>query len=263
MIGNGQENGANCFKEWSRLVYDYSSLKLTLDDDILPALSGIAALYHRRFGGVYLAGMWKEALPCSLLWCRQMFLSQEDRPYLAPTWSWASSTANLLPDEFVLETLRSRHTKDIAYVKDAKCQAGEINPSEKITGGLLILEAPLLAVKIKLCDKHSRHGYMSFSIVSPPISRPEGETDWWNRLDYFVEERNCSAFDDDDFWLLSITIVSGWNHASELYGLLLRRSPGDPNSFERIARYKCYLRRRILWSQKWFFDIKFRTQNDS
>ncbi|KAG4436101.1 hypothetical protein IFR05_008421 [Cadophora sp. M221] len=78
---------------WRRLLGNYTSRKLTMADDKLPAISGLATMFHRLHGGEYLAGIWKHELPSGLLWRRSfrqyapLVLSQS---YRAPSWSWAS-----------------------------------------------------------------------------------------------------------------------------------------------------------------------------
>ncbi|XMA13327.1 hypothetical protein WAI453_006118 [Rhynchosporium graminicola] len=52
---------------WSRIVNNYASKVLTNGNDILPALSGLAKRFQAAGSGGYLAGLWREDLPLSLL----------------------------------------------------------------------------------------------------------------------------------------------------------------------------------------------------
>ena len=61
---------------------------------------GIARAFHSEHGFTYLAGMWKEQLPSSLLWyirilpsrnMAELFLTREPRSESVPTWSWFAS----------------------------------------------------------------------------------------------------------------------------------------------------------------------------
>jgi hypothetical protein len=80
---------------WEILVTDYSRCKLTKAQDKLIALAGVTEDVWKlqranlRVDGVYLAGIWKQYLPHSLLW---KVKPEGKRPevYCAPTWSWAS-----------------------------------------------------------------------------------------------------------------------------------------------------------------------------
>jgi hypothetical protein len=76
---------------WNWIVEDYTRRHLTMAGDKLPAISGVAREYGEAFGATYLAGMFEEILPESLLWSVQKG-TQRMRPsfYRAPTFSWAA-----------------------------------------------------------------------------------------------------------------------------------------------------------------------------
>ncbi|KAM0438516.1 hypothetical protein ACHAPT_001265, partial [Fusarium lateritium] len=78
---------------WERLVSQYSRSELTLAEDKLVALSGVAKLFRQAFGDRYLAGLWWSPLARLLCWSRDTFEDNEARvrpDYRAPSWSWAS-----------------------------------------------------------------------------------------------------------------------------------------------------------------------------
>ncbi|KAI8948878.1 heterokaryon incompatibility protein-domain-containing protein [Xylaria longipes] len=88
----------SCLLEWHRLVEMYSMRKLTLRDDKLPALSGLAAYFSRQLSvkscamdlsNQYLAGLWSNDIIGELCWeCRGGGIRPAE--YRAPSWSWAS-----------------------------------------------------------------------------------------------------------------------------------------------------------------------------
>jgi hypothetical protein len=101
---------------WKRLVEQYSTRKLTMDSDKLPALSGLANMIARETGDTYLAGLWKSNLLEELNWCVKAYEpthqcddSEHDHAmppatksavkypdkYRAPSWSWASIDAEI------------------------------------------------------------------------------------------------------------------------------------------------------------------------
>ena len=53
---------------WSRIVYYYMPRDLTNENDKLPALSGLAQIYHRKTGDSYLAGLWRNSILHDLCW---------------------------------------------------------------------------------------------------------------------------------------------------------------------------------------------------
>ena len=58
--------------QWARLVQAYSTLRLTREEDKLPALAGLAAAFHSRAAaandGRYLAGVWERCFADHLAW---------------------------------------------------------------------------------------------------------------------------------------------------------------------------------------------------
>ena len=77
-------------RTWSKIINEYSHLELSKSGDILPAISGIAKSFGTATGWEYVAGMWKETMPRSLLWYTDK-PSYRRVPWQAPTFSWAST----------------------------------------------------------------------------------------------------------------------------------------------------------------------------
>ena len=77
-----------------------SELALTFTSDRLPALSGIVREIQRKLGDRYIAGLWLTDLPRGLTWFNPYYRLHKELaqgyndcalPYVAPSWSWASS----------------------------------------------------------------------------------------------------------------------------------------------------------------------------
>lgn len=85
---------------WSDIVQGFTARQITLEKDRLPALAGLAERYRAETGSTYLAGIWVEDLPKSLLWTRPYECSVLSKPitYRAPTWSWASLEGEVSSD---------------------------------------------------------------------------------------------------------------------------------------------------------------------
>jgi hypothetical protein len=83
---------------WAMLVSAYSQTSLTYPRDRLVAFSGVARKY-RAFAGFrddeYVAGLWRPDLAWQLLWdvVAPWENNDESTPYRAPSWSWASPSA--------------------------------------------------------------------------------------------------------------------------------------------------------------------------
>ena len=80
---------------WLSLVQEYTRCKLTKDEDILIAMSGLAKQWSATFPDQYLAGIWKQSLAEGLVWHGEArvprYSGGECCPtWRAPSWSWAS-----------------------------------------------------------------------------------------------------------------------------------------------------------------------------
>lgn len=79
---------------WSGVLTEYQPLEISLAEDRLPALAGIAKHYQEAFGGKYVAGMWEEDLILQLGWqCNGKAVTAPTEASDAaqrPTWSWVS-----------------------------------------------------------------------------------------------------------------------------------------------------------------------------
>jgi hypothetical protein len=76
---------------WHNVVDSYGQTRLSFPTDRLIALSGIAREVQAMLQTTYVAGMWQNQLPDSLLWyCGHENRSALTPKYIAPSWSWAS-----------------------------------------------------------------------------------------------------------------------------------------------------------------------------
>ena len=133
-----------CRQKWHKVIKQYSQRKLTIEDDKLPAVGGLA----RRFaletvskngtsipGNRYLAGLWWDNIIRDMCWRINNHRHSRERPgrYRAPTWSWAS--VNGVVDFFNTDT-------DLAVVQEAHVDLDTLeNPFGRVTGGWIWLRA--------------------------------------------------------------------------------------------------------------------------
>jgi hypothetical protein len=81
---------------WHAVVSDYSRMALTKQDDIFPAVSGLAKSVIKSTGWEYVAGLWKENMITDLVWyTSDPQLASRCVPWRAPTFSWASIKNNI------------------------------------------------------------------------------------------------------------------------------------------------------------------------
>ncbi|KAK4106654.1 HET-domain-containing protein, partial [Parathielavia hyrcaniae] len=77
---------------WAELVQHFTQRLLTIKEDRLNAVAGIAADLQRLWADEYLYGLWKHCFVQLLAWLTvpPASLSSGGRSSRAPTWSWAS-----------------------------------------------------------------------------------------------------------------------------------------------------------------------------
>ncbi|KAF2690681.1 HET-domain-containing protein [Lentithecium fluviatile CBS 122367] len=103
---------------WHRIVEQYSKRDLTVPNDKLPAISGIAHKIKEATESSYFAGVWEHNIASDLLWSTCLtampdahYFSPET--YRAPSFSWASLDTPVSfysPDEDERETFNSSIT---------------------------------------------------------------------------------------------------------------------------------------------------------
>lgn len=147
------------WKDWQDVVTKYSRRKLTMEDDKLPALAGLAKHFGANFGSKgesstnsdrYLAGLWRNDIVKELCWSRE----RNDQPgrnplqsYRAPTWSWASMSCGIKFD--------FPGMAELVVIEDAYTELDTPeSPFGKVTGGLIRLRV----IKIRAFgNKNSGH----------------------------------------------------------------------------------------------------------
>lgn len=138
---------------WRNLVAMYSRCQLTLSEDKLPAISGLAGdvMSKSKPGqspGRYLAGIWESDLLNSLTWCTSLNQSRNvrDFQYRAPTWSWASVDSPVIFLHRFNEISSQKGAQERLEVLD--CYAvlrSDISPFGQVSRGLLRVRGRLVA----------------------------------------------------------------------------------------------------------------------
>ncbi|MCJ1377964.1 hypothetical protein MMC17_001060 [Xylographa soralifera] len=85
--------GCTRFTIWYDLVSGYSCRQLTLPEDRLTAISGLADLFAQILQDQHIWGLWRRDMPAGLLWTVQV--TGIPRRLAAPSWSWVSITGEL------------------------------------------------------------------------------------------------------------------------------------------------------------------------
>ncbi|KAF1832342.1 hypothetical protein BDW02DRAFT_600061 [Decorospora gaudefroyi] len=83
------------YQRWLQVVDMYAACNLSFEDDVFPAISGLARRFNEALDDVYLAGLWQGDLVRGLMWqthqdSKPNFSEDRAYAYRAPSWSWAS-----------------------------------------------------------------------------------------------------------------------------------------------------------------------------
>ena len=121
------------YDRWYDLIKQYSTLELTYETDVFPALSGIAGFVQNATGDGYVAGLWRNDLQRGLLW--SVVEPEESlEVWRAPSWSWASVKAGVMFHDFEDPNEDRSWDLDCVAVKgvDVVVPARERNPFGKV-----------------------------------------------------------------------------------------------------------------------------------
>lgn len=118
------------YSRWFAIVRDYTGRKLTVQSDILPALSGLASAFQNLLRDEYCAGLWKNDIVRGMCWARSTLpkrdfraikAGQKERHDYLPSWSWASviggRVINSLEEEYTWPFIQVEETAQILYVR--------------------------------------------------------------------------------------------------------------------------------------------------
>lgn len=128
---------------WKDIIKDYSGRKLSLSEDRLPALAGIAAELQKVWKDDYVAGMWRRCLVRYLGWRRAG--DKEDAKSVtasqSPSWSWVSFQGSV----WVFQI----HHEEAEVLDVASTLVDENSPFGPVHDGSLVLRAPFLPSEVR------------------------------------------------------------------------------------------------------------------
>ena len=121
------------YDRWYDLIRQYSTLELTYESDIFPALSGVAGFVQKATGDGYVAGLWRDDLQRGLLWS-VVEPGERLEVWRAPSWSWASVKGGVMFHDFEDPNEDRSWDLDCVAVKgvDVVVPAKERNPFGKV-----------------------------------------------------------------------------------------------------------------------------------
>ncbi|KAG4025065.1 hypothetical protein MFRU_071g00200 [Monilinia fructicola] len=158
------ENIEEASEWWARVVCYYMTRKLSNQRDKLPALSGLAQVYHKRTGDTYLAGLWRRSLLHDLCWYNYweyqnrgpLLVGRRAEHYRAPSWSWASiDTLNGTTCNFWSSGIHLLHPispsgteRPVCTLYEAKCELETSDPTGGVCAANIDLGVILIPARI-------------------------------------------------------------------------------------------------------------------
>ena len=148
------------YREWYRMIGEYTTRSLTYSGDKLPALSGLARNVAQHTGDRYAAGLWEEDFGFGVLWKgvgKRCVYDEFDlyygpkykkpRQWRAPSWSWASLDGETqYPDS----SGGGKYEDAEPMLQDIKLhvQTSDVNKFGRVISGGVTLTGLLKEVKI-------------------------------------------------------------------------------------------------------------------
>ncbi|KAH7385099.1 HET domain protein, partial [Cadophora sp. MPI-SDFR-AT-0126] len=129
---------------WESIVSDFSCCILTMDNDKLPAISGVVNEFLLVWNDEYLSGLWKNDLVYGLAWYveenRQASgeFARRSCNYRAPSWSWASV------DGMIKYPLATRCGVAVVKTLEAATVSESGDTTGRITSGWVRAEGKLI-----------------------------------------------------------------------------------------------------------------------
>jgi hypothetical protein len=252
---------------WIEAIATYTRKQLTYEDDIFPAVSGLARKFHLKGLGHYFAGIWKDDVARGLMWSartpRNPLGVRRPRSWRAPSWSWASVLGPVTwPDEFVKynfkETIYEIDILDFQYRLRSSDPFGQIANAALTLRGSLV-SGSLCRVRTYYGNESERHEHsvLHDSLLPGKGTYEERQGNPWTlkKISLDVDSPEAyAALENTPLYCLKIfqgqVIHSRSSEAKDMFtgetvqpesffncSLILRVSTSEEGHFERIGMH--------------------------
>jgi hypothetical protein len=141
------------YRGWYKILETYTERNLTMEQDIFPAISGIAKRMQKLLHDDYIAGLWKRDIRKGLLWnCEQVRETQRISPqrptqYRSPSWSWAS-VIHPVGNLFLAQSETKRYEHILVDIQNIQVKNAFDDPFGQVLSGELHLYGHFLPAHI-------------------------------------------------------------------------------------------------------------------
>jgi hypothetical protein len=233
-----QERSGRLYRQWYKVVENYSSSKLTFANDKLIAISGMAKMFQQQLGDDYVAGMWKTNLIHQLTWTcvvLRLELTEDtsgtnNHHYVAPSWSWASTNRKILFPRNRREVMNHETTQFFAEILEIGLNYKGSDTFSQLTGGFLRIRAPLNEIVVSM-----RYPSCNLTIVKT------GSTIMRDRCHVSIDDIHFNRSNHTETLLCCLLyaekrqVLPHKVDPSRIRALLLRRASGTEIRFERVG----------------------------
>jgi len=230
---------------WHRIVEQYSIRDLTVSNDKLPAISGIASKIKDATSSRYLVGLWEHNLASDLLWSTSPAAMPDAHyfaldTYRAPSFSWASLSTPVsfyTPDD----DERRKFKPSVTLVTSSISMAG-LNPLGGVTNAAVTLRGP--TIRALLCSTQ-REGMWEYALLIKGTSAIRISHDCLlvenitaaasNASEGTVRRAHCG--DKPSEFKAAVLCLSVARYDSWASGLVLSSSSKGDGSWERLGTF--------------------------
>ncbi|GAW20877.1 hypothetical protein ANO14919_103890 [Xylariales sp. No.14919] len=176
---------------WQHMWYTdsvghYAGTKLTRSRDRLPAISGIAAIFHQFLDSEYIAGHWSLGFLTSLCWSSEPDLQPRLEEKVSPSWSWASKPGQKRFRGFENSIFGSSHFWPTKATVQTERRTSDVFGS--VQGGSIVIEGPLMRPGLNRMARDAGGSKFSWCEVLPNIfAQLDLALDGWS--DYSTDSR--------------------------------------------------------------------------
>ncbi|KAI8934174.1 hypothetical protein NX059_008924 [Plenodomus lindquistii] len=230
------------WQAWQRVVEQYSTRDLTVANDKLPALSGIASKIKNATHSDYLAGLWKGNLAQDMLWHTSKSGTNGFAldTWRAPSWSWASLDAAVAYTTF--DDAEIDMFSPMIDLGAAAIVPSGLNTLGSLTSASISVRGPTFPAALSADLSNGAWAYTLFIKGTSSISISHDcilcdvkiETEGGNE-DYTV--RRAYSSDTPRAFRASVMCIGVARYDNMIAGLVLGVSTHGPQAWERLGTF--------------------------